>query len=129
MFPFYLDHSSSVNLVANYLNSTAYAQSKGKELIMFETNTASCGGFAGISDSFGAALWGLDYALQLAYANFSGVLMHTGGQTVYYNVRPHSLCSTIISQLLVIAIYRYAAADDFCHRCRLTVIHVSSANK
>ncbi|KAK0480722.1 hypothetical protein IW261DRAFT_1137525 [Armillaria novae-zelandiae] len=85
MFPFYLDHSSSVNLVANYLNSTAYAQSKGKELIMFETNTASCGGFPGISDSFGAALWGLDYALQLAYANFSGVLMHTGGQTVYYN--------------------------------------------
>ncbi|KAK0192626.1 hypothetical protein F5146DRAFT_1136454 [Armillaria mellea] len=85
MFPFYLDHSSSVNLVANYLNSTSYAQSKGKELIMFETNTASCGGFPGISDSFGAALWGLDYALQLAYANFSGVLMHTGGQTVYYN--------------------------------------------
>ena len=26
-------------------------------LIMFETNTASCAGFSGISDSFGAALW------------------------------------------------------------------------
>lgn len=24
---------------------------------MFETNTASCGGFAGLSDSFAATLW------------------------------------------------------------------------
>ncbi|KAK0433146.1 hypothetical protein EV421DRAFT_1892992 [Armillaria borealis] len=62
-----------------------YAQSKGKPLVMFETNTASCGGFPGVSDSFGAALWGLDYAMQLAYSNFSGALMHVGGQGVYYN--------------------------------------------
>ena len=52
---------------------------------MFETNTASCGGFVGISDSFGAALWGLDYAMQMAYSNFSGALFHVGGQNVYYN--------------------------------------------
>lgn len=32
-------------------------QNAGKELVMLETNTASCGGFAGLSDSFGAALW------------------------------------------------------------------------
>ena len=53
---------------------------------MFETNTASCGGFPGLSDSFGAALWGLDYALQMAYVNFTGALFHVGGQDVYYNV-------------------------------------------
>jgi hypothetical protein len=53
---------------------------------MFETNTASCGGFAGISDSFGAALWGADYALQMAYGNFSGALFHVGGQADFYNV-------------------------------------------
>jgi len=52
---------------------------------MFETNTASCGGFVGVSDSFGAALWALDYAMQLAYSNFSGALFHVGGQSVYYN--------------------------------------------
>lgn len=60
---------------------------------MFETNTASCGGFAGISDSFGAALWGLDYALQMAHSNFSGALMHVGGQNVFYNVRFRSCIS------------------------------------
>lgn len=52
---------------------------------MFETNTASCGGFPGISDSFGAALWGVDYGLQMAAVNFSGALFHVGGQSVSYN--------------------------------------------
>jgi len=33
---------------------------------MFETNTASCGGFPGLSDAFAAALWGVDYALTMA---------------------------------------------------------------
>ncbi|PBK86027.1 hypothetical protein ARMGADRAFT_541303 [Armillaria gallica] len=85
MFPRYLNHTAGQALVKPYLNSTSYAQSKGKPLVMFETNTASCGGFPGVSDSFGAALWGLDYAMQLAYSNFSGALMHVGGQGVYYN--------------------------------------------
>jgi hypothetical protein len=53
---------------------------------MMETNTASCGGFPGLSDTFGAALWGLDFSLQMAFANFSGAMMHVGGQNVYYNV-------------------------------------------
>ncbi|OCH92577.1 hypothetical protein OBBRIDRAFT_886183 [Obba rivulosa] len=79
MFSHYLNHSSAQNLVARYLNSTRIAQSVGKPFLMFETNTASCGGFPGISDSFGAALWGIDYAMQMAYSNFSGALLHTGG--------------------------------------------------
>jgi hypothetical protein len=53
---------------------------------MFETNTASCGGFAGISDTYGAALWGIDYGMQLAYGNFTHGLLHTGGQNAFYNV-------------------------------------------
>ncbi|KIY63991.1 glycoside hydrolase family 79 protein [Cylindrobasidium torrendii FP15055 ss-10] len=84
-FPEYLTHKSGQELASQYLEATAYAQTKGKAVIMFETNTASCGGFPGISDSFGAALWGLDYALQLAHSNFSGALFHIGGQNVYYN--------------------------------------------
>lgn len=53
---------------------------------MFETNTASCGGFAGISDSYGAALWAIDYGMQLAYGNFTHALLHLGGQNAFYNV-------------------------------------------
>jgi len=52
---------------------------------MFETNTASCGGFSGLSDSFGAALWGVDYGLQMAFGNFTNALWHFGGQNVAYS--------------------------------------------
>ncbi|KAJ7593397.1 glycoside hydrolase family 79 protein [Mycena floridula] len=81
----YLTHDAGKGIVATFLNTTAYAQTKGKEVIMFETNSASCGGLPGISNSFGGALWGLDYALQMAHSNFSGALFHIGGQSVYYN--------------------------------------------
>ncbi|KIK59064.1 glycoside hydrolase family 79 protein [Collybiopsis luxurians FD-317 M1] len=84
-FPNYLNHTSGQSIVQPYLNSTAFAQSKGKKFLMMETNTASCGGFAGLSDSFGAALWALDYSMQMAYGNFSGALLHVGGQNVFYN--------------------------------------------
>ncbi|KAJ7235652.1 glycoside hydrolase family 79 protein [Mycena rebaudengoi] len=85
VFPNFLTHKAHTKLLAPYLNSTAFAQTKGKKLLMFETNTASCGGFGGISDVFGAALWGLDYALQMAHSNFSGAMFHVGGQNVFYN--------------------------------------------
>ncbi|KAG1830641.1 glycoside hydrolase family 79 protein [Suillus variegatus] len=88
VFQNFLNHASGINIVAPYLNSTSYAQSVGKPFIMMETNTASCGGLPGISDTFGATLWALDYGLQMAYSNFSGAMMHVGGQDVYYNVTP-----------------------------------------
>lgn len=52
---------------------------------MFETNSASCGGFPGISNVFGITLWALDYGLQMVYSNLTHALIHVGGQDVYYN--------------------------------------------
>ncbi|CAK5270156.1 unnamed protein product [Mycena citricolor] len=85
VLPLYLTHTAHTDLLAPYLNSTAFAQTKGKPMLMFETNTASCGGFMGVSDSFTAALWGIDYALQMAHSNFSGAMFHLGGRDVFYN--------------------------------------------
>jgi hypothetical protein len=85
IFGNYTTHSAAVNLVQPYLNSALLAQQAGKPFYMFETNTASCGGFAGISDSYGAALWAIDYGMQLAYGNFTHGLLHTGGQNSFYN--------------------------------------------
>ncbi|KAJ7240550.1 hypothetical protein C8J57DRAFT_1438946 [Mycena rebaudengoi] len=84
-FEVFLNHTAGERLVAPYLNSSAIALAAGKPFLMFETNSASCGGFPGISDSFGGALWALDYGLQMAYSNFSGALLHAGGQNVFYN--------------------------------------------
>ncbi|TFK48176.1 hypothetical protein OE88DRAFT_1635030 [Heliocybe sulcata] len=84
-FPNYLNHTSGYSIVQPYINSSQVALAAGKPFLMMETNTASCGGFPGISDSFGASLWALDYGLTMAYYNFSGALLHVGGQNVYYN--------------------------------------------
>ena len=82
----YLQHNASTGLVTSYVNSSAFAQQNGKPFIMFETNTASCSGFPGISNSFGAALWALDWSLTMAYNNFTAALFHVGGQNAYYNL-------------------------------------------
>ena len=86
MFPNYLNHTSARALVTGYHSSANRAVALQKPFVMLETGTGSCGGFPGVSDSFGAAIWGVDYALQMAGANFSHALMHIGGQSVYYNV-------------------------------------------
>ncbi|KAJ7645163.1 glycoside hydrolase family 79 protein [Mycena polygramma] len=85
VFNSFLTHAAGVGTIKDYLASTALAQASGKPFLMFETNSASCGGFPGVSDSFGGALWALDYGLQMAYSNFSGALFHVGGQNVFYN--------------------------------------------
>ncbi|KAL1739670.1 glycoside hydrolase family 79 protein [Schizophyllum fasciatum] len=84
-FPLFLNHTAPVSLLQPYLNSSRIALEAGLPFYMLETNTASCGGFPGISNSFGAALWALDYGFQLAHSNFSGGMLHVGGQNVFYN--------------------------------------------
>ncbi|KAG5647391.1 hypothetical protein DXG03_000461 [Asterophora parasitica] len=84
-FPQFLTHQSALNLVEPYRHTSNLAREAERPFIMFETNSATCGGLPGISDSFGAALWALDYGLTMAATNFSGALLHVGGQNVYYN--------------------------------------------
>ncbi|KAL5485437.1 hypothetical protein ACEPAI_8079 [Sanghuangporus weigelae] len=81
----YLNHNNVQGLNTLYINTTSIAQGIRKPVVMFETNTASCGGFSGLSDSFAAAMWTIDYSLNLAMTNFSHALYHVGGQTTYYN--------------------------------------------
>ncbi|KAF9051565.1 glycoside hydrolase family 79 protein [Panaeolus papilionaceus] len=85
LFPYYLNHDNMIEHVGKYRNTGLLVQQTGKPLIMFETNTGSCGGFMGISDSFAAALWSTDYGFQLAHTNFTHGLLHVGGQNAYYN--------------------------------------------
>jgi hypothetical protein len=62
------------------------AISGGKPIIMSEFNSASCGGIPGISDTFGAALWTIDYALQLAVAGYSAAYIHIREAGISYNL-------------------------------------------
>lgn len=82
----YLNHDSVKGLSDPYLNTSQIAAQHNKPFIMFETNTASCGGFSGLSDSFVSTLWMTDYALSMAANGFSNALLHVGGQSDFYNV-------------------------------------------
>ncbi|KAF5371017.1 hypothetical protein D9615_010017 [Tricholomella constricta] len=84
-FPSFLTHQAALDLVEPYRHTSNLAREAEKPFIMFETNSATCGGLPGVSDSFGAALWALDYGLTMAAVNFSHALLHVGGQNVYYN--------------------------------------------
>ncbi|CAE6346593.1 unnamed protein product [Rhizoctonia solani] len=85
LFADYLSHEQLSQHAEEYAEFSRVVQAAGKPLYMFETNTAACGGFPGISDSFGAGLWAVDWALKLATTNFSSTLLHVGGQNDYYN--------------------------------------------
>lgn len=55
-------------------------------ILLGEFNSASCGGIAGISDTFGATMWALDYVLQLASVGYSGAYIHTREAGITYNL-------------------------------------------
>ncbi|KAF8608868.1 hypothetical protein BDV93DRAFT_551672 [Ceratobasidium sp. AG-I] len=84
-FSSFTTHTAVTNLAAGYTTSSAMVQAAGKPFVLMETNTASCGGFPGISDSFAATMWAADLGFQFAFINFSQVMLHVGGQDTYYN--------------------------------------------
>ena len=53
---------------------------------MSEFSTASCGGYPTVSDTFGAALWSVDYALQMSVVGYSAAYLHTRERNVSYNL-------------------------------------------
>jgi len=53
---------------------------------MTEFSTVSCGGYVGVSDTFAAALWGVDYFLQLASVGYSAAYLHTRERNITYNL-------------------------------------------
>lgn len=57
IFAEFLNHTSAQALTNPYLADIATVRGAGKDVVMLEMNSASCGGFPGLSDSFGVAMW------------------------------------------------------------------------
>jgi len=127
-----LNHSAVIDLSTPYINSTNIAQQIQKPFIMFETNTASCGGFSGLSDTFAAALWAVDYNMGMASSNFSNALYHIGGMTdSYYNpFTPPPTNQTSIREWTVGATFYSAlfAAEAFTTSNKARVIDLGLNN-
>ncbi|HXS67107.1 MAG TPA: glycosyl hydrolase family 79 C-terminal domain-containing protein [Streptosporangiaceae bacterium] len=56
--------------------AAAAARTAGVPLRVSETNSASCGGIQGVSDTFASALWAIDYLLTGAEHGASGMNFH-----------------------------------------------------
>jgi Glycosyl hydrolase family 79 C-terminal beta domain len=60
-----------------------YTEGSGLKVRMAETNSVYEGGKPGISDTLGAALWGIDLMFTLAQAGWLGINFHGGGDNYY----------------------------------------------
>ncbi len=62
---------------------SAVAHRHNLPIALAETNSASCGGMAGVSDAFASTVWGLDYMFNVARAGYTSINFHfsyrTGG--------------------------------------------------
>ncbi|KAL4267884.1 Beta-glucuronidase C-terminal domain-containing protein [Pleurotus pulmonarius] len=72
-----LSHSSIVSYTSRFRSEANAAHNAGKRYFLGETNSATCGG-GGISPTFGAALWIVDYALQAAINGIERQYFHQG---------------------------------------------------
>lgn len=73
-----LNHSMTVAGVAKQLEVARQLVKPDLPLILGETNPLSNQSAPGISNTFGAALWGVDYALYCASQDIKRVFMHQG---------------------------------------------------
>jgi hypothetical protein len=74
--------------VSQYIPEIAAAVNAGIPLVLGETNSVSCGGRSGISDTFGAALWAVDCILLGASIGLRRIFFHLGAQSEYSAFTP-----------------------------------------
>jgi hypothetical protein len=74
--------------VSQFIPQIETSDRAGIPLVMGETNSVSCGGRSGISDTFGAALWAVDYVLLGASLGLQKIFFHTGAQSEYSSFTP-----------------------------------------
>ncbi|KAF8584898.1 glycoside hydrolase family 79 protein [Ramaria rubella] len=70
-------HTGIVSYTSRYRAEATAAHNAGKRYFLGETNSATCGG-GGISPTFGAGLWILDYSLQAALVGVERLYFHQG---------------------------------------------------
>ncbi|KAF8072084.1 glycoside hydrolase family 79 protein [Lyophyllum atratum] len=68
----------------------------GLDYVLGETNSYACHGAPGVSNSAGAALWGLDYALFATQIGISRVFFHQGLGYKYNHIQPAALTRSIL---------------------------------
>ncbi|KAK6541345.1 hypothetical protein TWF694_007159 [Orbilia ellipsospora] len=83
-----LRHDVLDNTLSGYIPQVAAAENAGAKFAMGETNSVSCSGRAGVSDTLASALWLVDYALLGASLGIRRAFFHTTPNGAYSAVIP-----------------------------------------
>ncbi|PPQ71401.1 hypothetical protein CVT26_011116 [Gymnopilus dilepis] len=82
--------------LSQYSPDITAVRAKGLDYVFGETNSYSCHGAPGVSNTAGAALWTLDYALFAAQIGISRVFFHEGVGYKYDLIQPATLTRSTI---------------------------------
>ncbi|KAI0259875.1 hypothetical protein BC834DRAFT_832798 [Gloeopeniophorella convolvens] len=77
--------------LTSYNPDIAAVQQKGLTYVLGETNSYACHGAPGVSNTAGAALWGLDYALFASQLGITRLFFHQGIGYKYNFIQPATL--------------------------------------
>jgi len=91
-----MNHSSTVASISHQLAEAAQLANYSIPFILGETNSLYNEGRPGLSNSFGAALWGVDFNLWCATNNIQRVHMHQGTDYRYASWQPIATTKTSI---------------------------------
>lgn len=83
-----MNHTSTVLSVSHHLNESNLLAGTGIPYILGETNSLYNEGAPGLSNSFGAALWGVDFNLYCAATGIRRTHMHQGTNYRYASWQP-----------------------------------------
>jgi hypothetical protein len=84
-----MNHPGIVQYVAKFKPEVDAAKAAGKPIVFGETNSATCGG-GGISPTFGAGLWIVDYVFQSVILGYERLYFHHGTSISRSPVRTRS---------------------------------------
>ncbi|CAA7267056.1 unnamed protein product [Cyclocybe aegerita] len=82
--------------LSSFTPDIAVVRGKGLDYVLGETNSYSCHGAPGVSNTAGAALWTLDYLLYATQIGISRVFFHEGIGFKYNLIQPATLTRSIL---------------------------------
>ncbi|KAF8316382.1 hypothetical protein DL93DRAFT_2056457 [Clavulina sp. PMI_390] len=90
-----MDKTSIRSNISQFDADISAATAQGLTYVLGETNSYSCHGAPGVSDTAGAAIWTLDYVLQAATHAVRRVYFHNGVGFKYNMLQPVTLTRSI----------------------------------
>jgi hypothetical protein len=126
--PELLAPASSVGLAHKLAAAAATAQAARVPIRIGEFNSVSCGGEAGVSDTFAAALWSVDALFALASVGFDGVNFHSTPAVTNHLFNVHEASGQWVGQVYPV----YYGLEMFARAAppgsRLVPVSVSGAS-